>query len=270
MLLAISYANDFFKKSQKLNSKYAKKYGADKVIEYSYDKLPEDFKNKYSDFFKIKRGNGYWIWKPFIIMDALNQVEDGDYVMYSDSGCVLIDKLDYLLSDMNKANVDVMCFCIDRLEGEFTKRDAFILMDCDEEKYVKTQQICTTYIIIRKNAETVSLIEEYMRYESDFRIVSDDPNVMGQENYPGFIGNRHDQTVWSLLCKKHNIFPFRDPSEYGNDKNIFTDEVNARSSYPQVFFSHRVASASTMIQARFWYSNFGKKVRYYLNKIHKR
>lgn len=42
----------------------------------------------------------------------------------------------------------------------------------------------------------------------DSRIVSDSENVMGLPNYEGFIDNRHDQTVLSLLAKNGGLFLF--------------------------------------------------------------
>jgi len=40
------------------------------------------------------------------------------------------------------------------------------------------------------------------KYSTDKRIITDDPNTQGLPNYKGFIDNRHDQTVLSLLIKK--------------------------------------------------------------------
>ena len=42
---------------------------------------------------------------------------------------------------------------------------------------------------------------------------------MGKKNYPGFIENRHDQTILSLLIKKYGIANSGSP-------NISLDEIN--------------------------------------------
>lgn len=61
MIIAINYANDKYSMAQKFNSKRALKFGADKVIEYSPDKLPADFIDRNREHFKYERGNGYWV-----------------------------------------------------------------------------------------------------------------------------------------------------------------------------------------------------------------
>ena len=134
-----------------------------------------------------------------------------------------------------------MCFLGAAYERIFSKRDAFILMDCDEEKYANTLQCLSGFILLKKSAYSVALIDEWLEYMQDPRIVTDMPNQLGKENYPGFKENRHDQTAWSLLTKKHNIKPFRDPSQFSEfiKQEDYPKDVLDRSTYPTIFYLHR-------------------------------
>lgn len=251
MILAINYSDERFKSAQRLNSAQALKMGADKVIEYTYETLPEDFKKKYEDRFRMKRGGGYWIWKPFIILDALSKAEDGDFVVYTDSGSAFVNRIQFLIDAMEQSKTDIMAFCINTREQDYSKRDAFILMDCDTEEIRNSAQICGGYMIIKKNLKSCLLMKQFMYYVADERVVTDQDNVMGKDNYEGFIENRHDQTVFSLLCKKNGIQPFRDPSEHGLNSNEFTDDVNQRSNYPQIIESHRREEIHSAYQLKY-------------------
>ena len=259
MILAINYSKEALKgfgKAQHLNSKNAKKWGADKVVEYTFRDIDEEYKRNNAELFSRPRGAGYWVWKSYIIDNALAQVEDGDYVVYTDSGTAFINKIDCLIREMNRAGTDVMPFCITLKERQYTKRDAFILMGCDAPEYWDTPQICTGIIIVRKTPQSCAFIKKWMQYSQDIRIVSDDPNVMGKPNLPEFIENRHDQTAFSLLCKREGIVPFRDPSQYGLDLSEFSDEVNSRSQYGMVFDVHRLNIGSNFrlkYRNRWWY-----------------
>lgn len=251
MILAINYANERFKKAQHFNSKTALKWGADKVIEYGPQHLDEQFieNNKY--LYSHSRGGGYYIWKPYIVKDALSKVNEGDYVFYSDSGSALVNKISLLISAMETENTDIMVFCLTHMEKHYTKRDAFILMDCDIPEITDSPQICSTYFIIKKTSHSCNLVEMWLKYMQDPRIVSNDNNVMGKENYEGYVETRHDQTILSLLCKKDGIKPFRDPSQYGLDKTSFSADVNKRSTFPQVFESHRNHKCSYEFQLEY-------------------
>ena len=47
-----------------------------------------DFNEMYRKLVKkYKRGNGYWIWKPYVIMKELNKTRNGDLIVYADAGC---------------------------------------------------------------------------------------------------------------------------------------------------------------------------------------
>lgn len=240
MIIAINYADEKYRRAQKFNSKRALKYGADRVIEYTPDMISKKFKEQYCNIWNAPRGGGYWVWKPYIILDALqNIVTENDYLVYTDAGSAFVNSINYLIDAMERENTDIMCFAIDQVEKKWDKRDAVILLDCDKDEYLDTAQICGGYIIVKKTSESVEHIKRWFDYCLDERIISDNPNVLGYDNYPEFVGNRHDQTVWSLCCKKKGIKPFRDPSQWGNDQSRFADDVLNRSDYPQIIDSHR-------------------------------
>ena len=243
MIVAINFSDDKYKSTQRLNSKTAKKFGANKIIEYSPNEIDDFFLKKNKEIFNIKKGYGLWIWKPYFIDKTLDTLNDGDYVIYTDSGSAYVNNINYLIDIMKRDNTDIMCFCIDQLERQWTKRDAFIVLNADKEEYVESNQICGTYIIVRKTDYAVGIIKKYLKYVQDKRIISDEKSVLGYPDYDGFIENRHDQSIWSLICKTNGIKPYRDPSEYGTkektDLSIFSKEVLERSTFPQIIESHR-------------------------------
>lgn len=266
MILATSYANGTYKVTQKYNSKRAIMFGADRVTEYTYDDLDEDFLKSHAEVMKYSKGSGLWSWKPYCILKALNEVELGDYVIYTDSGSAFVNDISLLMEAMTAAGTDIMGFMIPLKERCYTKRDAFVLLDCDTPEYTDTFQICGTYIIAKKTAKTIAFFEEYLNYCADVRIISDEPNVLGKPNYDDFIVNRHDQTIFSLLYKKHGYPPFRDPSEYGLDLSLFPEDVVKRSPYPQVIESHRNKTLRYDFQLKY-NSNAFKRAAAFLLKV---
>ncbi len=71
---------------------------------------------------------------------------------------------------------------------------------------------------------------------------------MGKENYPGFVENRHDQTALSIIAKKHHLGYYRDPSQWGNDISKWPEDIIKRSDYPQIWYSTRDKSITTIEQ----------------------
>ena len=47
------------------------------------------FAAKYSVLLHSDRGAGYWAWKPYFLLRVMLEIaEPGDFIFYSDSGCV--------------------------------------------------------------------------------------------------------------------------------------------------------------------------------------
>ena len=242
--ILVNYADKTFSQAQKLNSKTGLEIGGfDEVRSFSPEDIDEKFYEENQKLLSEFRGNGYWLWKPYFLLKTLNEANDGDYVFYCDAGAVFVDKIDYLVEGVEALQQDVLVFEIPYVEKEWSKRDAFVLMECDSIKYTDTLQRCSGFIVCRKSEFSVSFVSEWLEYQKDRRIVSDDKNVMGKEDYEGFQENRHDQTVLSLLSKKYNLTVFRDPSQLGNAMK----QDYANSPYPQIVDSTRKRNFSTRV-----------------------
>lgn len=85
-------------------------------------------------------------------------------------------------------------------------------MDCDTTEYSETDQRLSGFIVLKKTSLSIKFFEEFLNFSLDKRIITNNENVLGHKNYDGFIENRHDQTVFSLLTKKYKLKCFRDPS----------------------------------------------------------
>ena len=124
----INYANDRFRRSQALNSSTGLEVaGFDKVVSCSPQDIDPGFYEANQAILRETRGNGYWLWKPYFIKQALDAVHDGDYVFYSDSGSYFLRSIDPLIQVGVEGRQDLICFQLHGLiEQEWTKRDAFV------------------------------------------------------------------------------------------------------------------------------------------------
>lgn len=270
MIIAVNYADKHFKRAQKLNSKTARQWGADKVIEYGPGDIDEAFRRRNQEILDAPRGGGYYLWKPYFYRKAYDELGEGDYLVYIDSGAVYVNKIQYLIECMEREQVPLMIFSLEqeRIEKGNTKRDAFVLTGCDEAKYTDTPQSIGGYFVCRKAPEVEAYLDEVLQYAQDIRIISDKPNVMGLPNYEEFTDHRHDQSVISLMSKKYGFKRFRDPSQFGL-VNQYETEVERRSTYPQIVDSHRL-NAGSLLEIRFRRIRAVRKVSGWIKKVRRR
>ena len=107
MIIAVNYANQKFKRAQKFNSRTAIRFGADRVIEYTPDDIDADFYKKNKEVLSAKKGNGYYLWKPYFLNKAYQELQEGDYLIYTDSGAIYVDQIQKLIDCMEREHQDI-------------------------------------------------------------------------------------------------------------------------------------------------------------------
>lgn len=163
-----------------------------------------DFMNEAKKLFMHKRGYGYWIWKPYIILDEMNTMNFGDWLVYSDSMYKATGDLAMLINQQKTVN----CFLNkpnDRLheEEKWTKADLFIEMNMT--RGIKGQPIIWAgFLILQKTPEVIDLIREWLAIGFKVHTIDDSPSIMAAES-PRFIEHRHDQSILSLLFRREKI-----------------------------------------------------------------
>jgi hypothetical protein len=248
----VNYATETFFPAQRFSSKMALKYGRfDRVRENNPSTLEHDFSVKYADILNEPRGAGYWLWKPYCIIKALEASSEGDIVMYTDSASHFIASAKPLFELPKKVKQDVIPFALEHKEAHYTKRDTFIALDCDYRGFEELPQRLASFILVRKSHQSLSFFNEYLMHCQNKQILNDAENTHGAPNYPGFKVHRHDQSIFSLLTKKHKLEVFRDPSQWGNPHiNSFSN-----SPYPQLINHTRQSTPKqAKLHHRFFFS----------------
>jgi hypothetical protein len=155
---------------------------------------------------KHKRGFGYWVWKPYLVLKTMNQMKNGDTLLYLDCGCELdLSEKNYLLECIKIVKHDKIIGsdtgCIEKV---WNKRDIIEFLDMDKEECLNSTQRQAGALLILICDETRELVKEWYHLACDYHTIDDSPSIL--PNYPEFKEHRHDQSIFSLLTKKYNLF----------------------------------------------------------------
>lgn len=214
MIVAINFSDSNYELQRKYNTKTAYSKGhADRVIEYSLSDIDEEFREKNKQILSYSRGAGLWLWKPYFILKTLKDLSDGDYLFYCDAGVFFVNKVQYLIDVLDQQGQSIMGFELPLLERQFTKRESFDLMQCDD--YSRNQMLAT-YMLFKKDDFSVQFVEEWLKYASDERIISPDYFFSKLDQFEDFRVHREDQSIFSILYHKYNLKRFREPTQYGD------------------------------------------------------
>lgn len=238
MKILYNYAHRRFLKSQELCTKTGYEIGGfDKVYQYRATDIDDDFYFKNKHILDQPRGAGYWLWKYYFADKLLNDntIPEDSYIFYADSGSHFIESIDNLISVLERDKINIMTFRQNHLSYIWTKRDMFIIMDADNPKYTHTSQRVGGWFLFKKNDFNRRFFKECLLYGTDYRTLTDSPNELGY-NYPGFIDHRHDESLISIMSKKYDLFPYRNPSQHG-----FIDDVNfTKNRYDKIGYDEMV------------------------------
>lgn len=214
-LILVTYGDTLFEPSKKRFVQQAENIGIfDKVVAFSPEEVSTEIKTLPT--WGIKRGGGLWTWKPDIILQTLNQFEDGDIVIYADAGCSVYPTKEWKKYKKILSKYDIVAQRIFQRTDHWTRRellDAFLPSNgCNWPKLYQYQ--ATVFMRVSDFSKMflyqwIELIKNHPVYVMD---VTDEEKAF---QHPTFVENRHDQAVYSAL-----VYKFLNDKKYSN--HIYT------------------------------------------------
>lgn len=214
--ILISYGDERFEQSLKRIGKEAKDLGIfDKVILYSPKDLPVYIKS--SPLMAYKKGGGYWVWKPYVIWNTLQNSIDGDVVVYVDAGCHLQSSAEWeqWFNEIKTSNTILFKYrsdfeypgwrdgfnCTSVAIKHWTKKNTLSYFDClfSDTDWSECNKIWAGFIIAKGHNN--QLISEWLSITLFNPRLIMDPygnELDNQEDY--FVAHRHDQSILTPLA----------------------------------------------------------------------
>jgi len=212
-MLVVSFASPRYEGQQATLDRSCRVYGLKHYPVNSKMLREHSFYKANTHIFTERRGAGFWLWKPLVILEALKM---DPVVIYLDASCIIVE-------DPTEWINSVVDIGISRNNAfpmhNWTRRDCFYYMDCDHEKYWNGHQAWAGSVVVKESGKDI--IQKWLEYGSDRRIISDDRNVCGFDNLKTFKDHRHDQSILSLLAIKYpdrftirEVVPFMDAPDF--------------------------------------------------------
>jgi len=197
----------------------------DEIIIFDENNLDEKFKFNFQKHLKNGvRGYGYWCWKPQVILQVLNLMEDGDILQYTDTGCHLnsngIKRLHEYFSFADNSPTGILAFqskpptmplnfdsrkVLNLEDRKWIKGDLLDYFQIrNNEDILNSQTIGAGIVFIKKSPLSISIINQWLDViKYDFNLINDSKSI--SPNLEGFVEHRHDQAIFSIICKLNNV-----------------------------------------------------------------
>ncbi len=177
------------------------------------------------------RGFGWFCWKPFIILEALSRVKEGDIVLFTDADTFPVHDLRPLFQTC-KDEGGIMLFAANGfMQRHWCKRDCMAGMGMDSDYWRDKQHAVARFMLFQKGASLwgrsrfygndvrvtpESFLQEWLKLSSDIKLTTFDQSKENKE-YEDLKQHRCEQAILTNLAHKYGIPLHREADESGND-----------------------------------------------------
>jgi len=166
-----------------------------------------DFIEKHRSFIETNRaGYGLWIWKPAVILQRLQQIPQGDILVYCDAGTHLNRHglpryYEYLTFLSTKSMVVFSC-------NDLYKAQYYVKRDVVSAYYPDFANQLTNYsyaglMLVKHTPEAVRLLKDWLALCETYHYIDFSESVA--KELPIFRGNDCDNGLFNLCLAKHSI-----------------------------------------------------------------
>lgn len=207
MIHLITYGDQKYENAKKRICNEAKNTGwFDSITPYGPNDLDNKFKQKFKNILSLKRGGGYWIWKSHIIKKKLKEINDNDFLIYLDAGCVINkkgkDRFFEYIKLLKNSDKGIISFQMNHIEKTYTTKEIFDYFDVDlNSDIANSGQIIGGIRIMKKNKHLINIINLESKVLYDNPLLFTDHYNKKQADF--FKDNRHEQSIFSLIRKIH-------------------------------------------------------------------
>lgn len=163
------------------------------------------------------RGVGWFAWKPFVMMDALSRVQDGDAVLFTDGDTHPIADFSVLFEEVKKEGV-VLFSAVGCDHRQWCKRDCLVVMGQDVPERPFVQHAVARFFCFQKGRwKPQQFLMEWLAYCVNPKATTFDPSTILPE-YPELHEHRCEQAILTNLAHKYGYKLYREACQYGKDQ----------------------------------------------------
>ncbi|TXH53494.1 MAG: hypothetical protein E6Q89_09325 [Bacteroidia bacterium] len=234
----LTFCNKKFRLANQLLRQSAYNLGLQNQFRFTEDQFRQtQFYHSHKDITTETFGAGFYLWKPYYILQVLQQLPENDLLLYIDSGQILVADPTplfdlaaaqpvvlfenyqgyHFFSQSNLTFTEEHCYRTINHIRYWCKADCLKLMNAYEnEAVLNSMMVDASVLLFRKCDASIAFVEEWLYHCTDRRSISWDENQLNIPNHPGFIMHIYDQSVLSILAAQQNLRLYRCPSQYGN------------------------------------------------------
>ena len=204
-LLTVSFGDNKFRRGQTFLHKLCGKFGLNHFAVGEDSLFNSKLYKENKKWFTKKNNRGHFAWKPYFILEAMKKLPDGEKLMVLDTMDIfhpdIFKMVDSIMDDEDPCLLPIG----NSIQGDYTKRDCFVYMDCDEEDYWTSNQLEAGFTFWRVCDKSKEICEEWLKWCLDERTNGEVTGFSNKKELDGFQEVRHDQSILTNLALRDGL-----------------------------------------------------------------
>ena len=167
---------------------------------YNRKHIASSYVKAHENIFSQKKGAGYWLWKPYIILETLEEIPENDILLYADSGSAIAKPIDSLVNKLENGN-DILVFQNKHTNRGYVRRDLLTAMGMNNDFILDSYQLQASFILIKNTNNAREFIRKWLKLCENGEALTDNESFI--EEYYYNTSHRHDQAILTLLYLQH-------------------------------------------------------------------
>ena len=203
-VVTVAFGDKKYKKGQKFLDRHSQKCDANFIGYTDVDLLESDLYKQNPEWMSSENNYGWFAWKPYFILKTMEDLQEGDKIFF-------IDTLDIFHPDIFQFVDEVMGDdpCLLPLggsrNGDMTKKDCFVYMNCDEEDYHESKQLEAGFTFWRVCDEAKEILREWLEWCLDEKVGGDMTGFSNLKEDDNFKECRHDQSILTNMAVRDGL-----------------------------------------------------------------
>lgn len=212
----LTFANSSYMNTERITNQILEFDIFDEILGLNENDI-SNFCEKHKNFMlKNEPGFGFWIWKPKIILDALEKMNDDDILVYCDAGMYAnkngIDRFKFYLDKLNTYSMVTFSTSPKYIAQQYVKND--VIMHYYPE-FNNEWNVCNYagLIILKKNKDTLNFTKDWLNLCENYDFI-DKSSSKTFKDHSYYKGNDCDNGIFNLCLSKYkNIYFSVNPDE---------------------------------------------------------
>ena len=162
--------------------------------------LSPTFRSRFNLWLNHAHGAGFWVWKPTVILKALQEADPGDLIFYLDVDWEFDAPANAIFNLMDNRNI--LLFNEGGQSAQFcTDKRTFQVMDCESAEYYDTVMLLAGMQCYKAGDEAIDFVTKYRDWVETPEALLPGNRIAGKPNDC----HCYDQSILTLLAKKEGV-----------------------------------------------------------------